>query len=232
MRRGFTLIELLVVVAIIALLSALLLSSIAIVRAQAKSTVCASSMRQIGLAFGAYANDNGGAFPPAYATSNFIDTPYSRWFGALVGFLEEDGTVSGGKISAPKVFVCPESNHATRSLDAYGLSYGYNADAGYPANTWQPLLPQRFQPGASRIFLAERWAINVGGSADWDWAVTPPYNAPYMEPPRRPGNQHSLRVSHRGRSNYLFLDLHIESLQPFQRCSSSAATPNIWRGRG
>jgi len=56
-RAGFTLIELLVVIAIIALLIGLLLPGLAGARESGRATVCMSNMRQVTLAFTAYAGD-------------------------------------------------------------------------------------------------------------------------------------------------------------------------------
>jgi len=62
-RKGFTLIELLVVMVIIALLVGLLLPALARAKEEARKTQCRSNLRQIGLAYQMYANDNGGYWP-------------------------------------------------------------------------------------------------------------------------------------------------------------------------
>ena len=62
-KKGFTLIELLVVVAIIALLIAILLPSLARARELARRSMCASNLRQVGLALNTYAKDNEERFP-------------------------------------------------------------------------------------------------------------------------------------------------------------------------
>ena len=57
-RTKFTLIELLVVIAIIAILAAMLLPALSSARASARTSACASNLKQIGTAIQLYAADH------------------------------------------------------------------------------------------------------------------------------------------------------------------------------
>src|ERR1700755_3250569 len=74
---AFTLIELLVVIAIIAILAAILFPVFAQVREKARATSCLSNLKQIGLAFTQYNQDNDEYFPGLYQ-GNWNSSP-ARW---------------------------------------------------------------------------------------------------------------------------------------------------------
>lgn len=77
--RGFTLVELLVVISIIAILIALLLPALAAARQDAESIVDASNLRQIGMGFGQYANENKGYFPAAVTGEPPVGANFGVW---------------------------------------------------------------------------------------------------------------------------------------------------------
>lgn len=70
-KTGFTLVELLVVISIIALLLSILVPALVKARAQGRSVVCSSNLKQIGLGFGMYLEDHDRkVFPLVYNGKN------------------------------------------------------------------------------------------------------------------------------------------------------------------
>lgn len=131
-RGGFTVLEMLVVVAIIVMLAALLLPSLADAREQAKSVVCRSNISQIMLANGYYAEDHGGVYCPGAADmlSNLHrwhgereDTgqPFDSTRGPLVPYLGSEGA-----IRQCSTFPASEIAMETGGFERGNGGYGYN----------------------------------------------------------------------------------------------------------
>jgi prepilin-type N-terminal cleavage/methylation domain-containing protein len=76
---GFTLIEMLVVIAIISILAALLLSALSQVKSKGQQTVCLSNLKQIGVAFEIYGNDQENRFPDRRELKLNLPSGFRTW---------------------------------------------------------------------------------------------------------------------------------------------------------
>lgn len=252
-HRAFTLIELLVVVSVIAVLSALLLPALSIVRSAARSTGCLSNLRQIGLGLGGYQADWENQMPPPIHkddTGNLINYPGTgsyMWYAGIQDYIAGQG---GNRNNAA---VCPAADfrgwpgyHPT--VNDCGISYGYTANGAFggwvlnQCRNWTIGFNPDAYPSRGVALIGERWACSSTGFGPMaDCYVSTPYTVGYppMEPPYGlPGGlPDSLRLSHRKKSTYLFLDGHVELLGAWERVAPGTTSgnertmiPNIWVG--
>ena len=111
---GFTLIELLVVVAIIALLISILLPSLAKARAVAKMVACSSNLRQVGVGFVFYTQDQSNKFPWGYWLNDKVspnthlsfDDLVFKYLGVELTYEQKIGTNLTNVVDS-SVFECP-----------------------------------------------------------------------------------------------------------------------------
>lgn len=164
-RAGFTLVELLVVISIIAVLAGMLLPMTRIVRDAARSTVCAGNLRQLGMAFHAYADEHEGRFPPF---SNHPDpTDHGQYYPNLLsdgGYLEVErwrsplyGVADGG------IWRCPSLPYG---LAGSSGGYGMLENAIHGGYYLKSILRGQIGAASGRLLLADaEW--NQGAGTTW-----------------------------------------------------------------
>jgi prepilin-type N-terminal cleavage/methylation domain-containing protein/prepilin-type processing-associated H-X9-DG protein len=129
-RAAFTLIELLVVIGVIALIMGILMPVLGRAKNIAKRTACRSNLRQIGVAFRTYLDDNRDIMPPACALPWYItDTNDTNYRPPITKFL-------GPLLQRPKVFICNADTAQKYYLRVGGTSYYYNGRQEWPFIGW------------------------------------------------------------------------------------------------
>jgi prepilin-type N-terminal cleavage/methylation domain-containing protein len=165
-RAAFTLVELLVVVAIIAVLASVLLPALSAARRRGIEAVCLSNLRQIGILFAYYAEDQNGMYPAAQDPVH-VDPSYWLWMGrGFRGVLEPYlGRVSEAR---PSILWCPAdpSTEFEKTSYAYSMAFYHSPEQinefDEPADTYtDPLPPLGQRP--ERV----RWPARKILSGDW-----------------------------------------------------------------
>lgn len=204
-QPGFTLIELLVVIAIIALLMGILLPSLSRAREQARRIACLSNMRQMGVALQTYLIDSEYRLPPS---SCHCKDPNDHWLRILADYTQEQ-----------LLFHCPSD--IGKDFVDWDKPLKDQGTVRYSSFAVNALLdPIHFRYGVRANRYNNTNAIRRAMYTIWisEAPDTENFNlADHIHPEMWEGSVEYAKQSiawdrHKGKSNYLFADGHVENL--------------------
>jgi prepilin-type N-terminal cleavage/methylation domain-containing protein/prepilin-type processing-associated H-X9-DG protein len=214
--RAFTLVELLVVIAIIALLVTILLPALTAAREAARTVVCASNLRNVGMAIIYYADDNDNFLPPGFGFEGMQGTAWEHnnyWSVAVSEYINPQQDVyhsDTGAMHCPTERPYPNlPSAATESLN-YAMAKGLStviAFYGDPTN-WRQI--DTIEAPSENIAVVDFW---------WGRPITGfdiPVEAQILGIIRP--------LIHKDRDNFLFLDAHVEPLAEGEEFSGGYIT--------
>lgn len=214
-RGGFTLVEILTVVAIIVILATILFPVFSRARENARKAQCASTLKQIGLAWRMYANDCDGQAMPF---SNVVAGNTQYWFGLKKEVQYQGDTMSvsapgtgllspwlklGGTLRCPS-FPLDDSPYATPDVQ----SYGYNSSVFRPQtddNPHRTTATSSIEKPAELVIFADAITVALFNSPEPMMLDIGTIMAPSSGVP-------TFHIRHNGMGNVLWADGHVKAM--------------------
>jgi len=221
-RSGFTLIELLVVISIIAILVALVFPALSSALSRANTTKCSSNLHQIGVAMLAFAGDNNANLPASGGVITYNQASPDPNSGQL-GWCQQLEPYVGmgqGQGGPGSIFQCPDSGHSIPANANYGYFNGahaaYSANGGITHN------------GVNLLKMTALSRHIIGGDVAFPAALGESLSQGLTDADKddmtgdvafgggTPSAPTTIPI-HRGQSNILFADGHVEALRYFDK---------------
>ncbi|EIP98701.1 prepilin-type N-terminal cleavage/methylation domain-containing protein [Opitutaceae bacterium TAV1] len=200
-HRAFTLIELLTVIAIIGILAAMVLATVGQVRAKARSTKCASNLRQIGVAALLWSNDNKGYIVPCFSGADGPALQMRHWTGLLASYVgwpgdSSDTSKSWNSYNDMPIYQCPSKP------DTFGYSHNIRLSPleggrGAPRKTYQDV-----EIPSQTVFMADSYRPS---------ATDPTYWKSVLRAPSDSDENNRVNFRHSNAANVLWVDGHVSS---------------------
>ncbi|MFA6961408.1 MAG: prepilin-type N-terminal cleavage/methylation domain-containing protein [Opitutaceae bacterium] len=223
-KRAFTLVELLAVLAIVGILAAIIIPVTASMRANARTSTCASNLRQLGVAGLLYAQDHQGRFSTSrlYNPSNHATEPgvVDYVISDYGSYVNNTNKIYVDSINKSSVFTCPSFSDYAFSSALQGLRQTYSVSLTASNNAAGGTVALRYvkavvNPSKTAWIMDGAWESGSG----W-FASVIGYNQLSTYLPK-------LQYPHDGKENVLFVDGHVALIPRDQMLDANSP---FWTG--